>query len=66
MTADKNETRQPIETKPRVIEAELQARRRLLRDAPAPAPVDKARVLAHLRAQLAEFQASQEIAHGDA
>ena len=54
------------EVKPRAIEAELQARRRLLRDAPTPAPVDKGRVLAHLRAQLAELQASQEVAHGDA
>lgn len=55
-----------VEPKPRTVEAELQARRRLLRDAPAPAPVDKARVLAHLQAQLAILQASQEVAHGDA
>jgi hypothetical protein len=55
-----------VEVKPRAMQAELQVRRRLLRDAPAPAPVDKGRVLAHLRAQLAELQASQEVAHGDA
>lgn len=53
-----------VEVKPRTIEAELQARRRLNRDAPVPAPVDKARVLAHLRELLAEHLASQEVAHG--
>lgn len=53
-----------VEVKPRAMQAEPQVRRRLLRDAPA--PVDKGRVLAHLRAQLAELQASQEVAHGDA
>lgn len=55
-----------VEVKPRTMESELQARRRLLRDASAPAPVDKARVLAHLRAQLAELKARQEVAHGNA
>lgn len=55
-----------VEVKPRITEAELQARRRLLRDVPATAPVDKGRVLAHLRAQLAHLQANQEVAHGDA
>lgn len=54
-----------VEVKPRTMEAELQARRRMLRDAPAPAPIDKARVLAHLRAQLAELQ-GEEVYHADA
>lgn len=50
----------------RTLEAELSARRRMLRDAPAPAPVDKVRVLAHLRAQLEQLQQSEEVVHGDA
>lgn len=40
--------------------------RRLHRDAPVRAKVDKASVLAHLRAQLAELQASEEVADGNA
>lgn len=55
-----------VEVKPRTMEAELQARRRVLRDAPSPAPVDKARVRAHLAAQLAQLQQSEEVAHEEA
>ena len=41
--------------------------RRLHRDAHVPlAPLDKASVLAHLRAQLAQLEESTEVTHGDA
>lgn len=48
--------------------AVIEASRRTYRDlwpVPVRAPVDKARVLAHLLAQLAELQ-RKEVAHGDA
>ncbi|WP_177207867.1 hypothetical protein [Massilia yuzhufengensis] len=45
----------------------IEQSRRTYRDAPpAAAPVDKARVLAHLQTQLALLEASREVAHGDA
>lgn len=55
-----------VEQTPRTIEAEMQARRRVRRDTPVAASVDKPRVLAHLLAQLALLEASKEVAHGDA
>ena len=56
----------PLDVQPNSLNSELQAKRRLYRDVPAPAPIDKSRVLAHLRAQLAELEASKEAANGDA
>ncbi len=55
-----------VEQKPRTVEAELRARRRVRRDTPVAVPVDKPRVLAHLLAQLALLEASKEVEHGDA
>lgn len=56
----------PFDAQPILVNSELQAKRRFYRDVPAPAPIDKSSVLAHLRAQLAELEASKEVVNGDA
>ena len=55
------------DSKPTLARAVPETSRRAYRDltpVPARPPVDRVRVLAHLRAQLAEFQGT-EVAHGD-
>jgi len=54
------------EMKAHATEAESPARRRLNRDAAEKPLVDKARVLAHLQAQLAQLEQSEEVTHAGA
>lgn len=56
----------PFDVQPTPVTTETQVKRRVHRDQPTPARIDKVRVLAHLRAQLAELETSKETMNGNA
>lgn len=55
-----------VDAQAKVAGAEAPIARRTYRDEAGVARIDKGRVLAHLRAQLAELEASKETPSGDA